>query len=76
MTTVPDFAPGCFGSALAFKADDAVCEGCIFKAQCQPVHLEALASLRARLGIKTKDVRDAEREAEKAAAKTAKVPAC
>lgn len=52
MTDIPHFAPGCFGSALAFKEDDSVCMGCVFKAECQPIHLEARAALRARLGIK------------------------
>lgn len=51
MTTIPQFAPGCFGSALAFKEDDSVCQGCVFKAQCEPVHVEARVALRARLGI-------------------------
>lgn len=52
MTDIPHFAPGCFGSALAYKDEDSVCMGCVFKAQCQPIHLEARAALRARLGIK------------------------
>lgn len=74
MTTVPEFAPGCYGSALAFKSDDSVCMGCIFQPQCEPVHRVALATLRTRLGIKTKDTRETEKLAARAAARQAQEP--
>jgi hypothetical protein len=71
MTTIPHLAPGCFGSALAFKKDDTVCRGCKFLSLCEPAHLEAQKVLRERYGIKTTqevlaDQKQA-REAEKAA---------
>lgn len=62
MNTVPPFAPGCFGSALAYKDGDSVCMGCVFQAQCQPVHVEARIALRQRLGIKTPEEIKAEKQ--------------
>src|SRR5690606_2664164 len=54
MTSIPNFAPGCFGSALAFQPDHAVCRGCKFVEQCRPMHEENLARLRAELNVKDK----------------------
>lgn len=51
MTDVPKFAPGCFGSALAFNQDNAICKACIFADKCQPLHEENLGRLRAHFGI-------------------------
>jgi len=52
MTEIPSFAPGCFGSALAFQTDSTICRNCPFAAQCQPLHEENLLALRDRFGIK------------------------
>jgi hypothetical protein len=41
------FAPGCFGSALAFDLDDPTCQTCVFASQCQPVHVQSVATLEA-----------------------------
>ncbi|QNG62624.1 hypothetical protein B1VFA_133 [Rhizobium phage B1VFA] len=76
MTTIPEFSPGCFGSAVAFKKDDTVCRGCKFAEFCEPAHLEAQAALRERYGIKTtqqvlSDQKQA-REAEKVARQASK----
>lgn len=46
-----EMAPGCFGSALAFKATDNVCTHCPFRAQCEPLHQINRARLQARFGI-------------------------
>ena len=51
--TIPAFAPGCFGSALAYSECDAVCSVCPFKTKCEPAHLATKAELRERYGIKT-----------------------
>lgn len=66
MTTIPQFSPGCFGSAIAFKKDDVVCRGCKFAALCEPAHLEAQAALRERYGIKTSAEVFAERDRKRA----------
>lgn len=54
MTQVPAFAPGCFGSALAFQGSNAVCRACSFKTECQTMHETNLAALRTRFGIDAK----------------------
>lgn len=51
MADIPPFSPGCFGSALAYQDDHAVCQGCVFQAQCKPVHEENIQALRERFGI-------------------------
>jgi len=51
MTDIPNFAPGCFGSALAFQPDNTICQACPFNSQCQPLHEQNLAALRQRFGI-------------------------
>jgi hypothetical protein len=48
---IPAYSPGCFGSALTFKATDLVCQKCPFAAQCQPAHQVALQLLRAKFGM-------------------------
>ncbi|WLR90868.1 hypothetical protein [Shinella zoogloeoides] len=53
MTDVPNFSPGCFGSALAFQPENPICRACPFNAQCHPLHETNLAALRERFGIKT-----------------------
>jgi hypothetical protein len=52
--TIPQFAPGCFGSALAFDENAPVCSVCTFKDQCGPVHELNLIALREKLGIRVK----------------------
>lgn len=54
MTSIPNFAPGCFGSALAYQEEHPVCRGCKFAEQCRPMHEENLARLRAELHVKDK----------------------
>lgn len=51
MTNIPNFAPGCFGSALAFQTDNSVCRACPFADRCQPLHEQNLAALREKFGI-------------------------
>ncbi|OWZ90469.1 hypothetical protein B9J07_28195 [Sinorhizobium sp. LM21] len=79
MTTIPEFSPGCFGSAVAFKKEDTVCRACPFAEMCEPAHMEAQTALRERYGIRTTQqvLSDAkqQREAEKAARQAAKDPA-
>lgn len=48
---VPSFAPGCFGSALAFDPTAPVCTVCKFKAQCETLHKTNMEALRERIGI-------------------------
>ena len=52
MSQVPEFSPGCFGSALAFREDIPVCLSCNFREQCKPIHIDNLAKLREHYGIK------------------------
>ncbi len=51
MRSVPDLAPGCFGSALTFDSSDDICRSCPFSEKCEPVHQESLAALRKHFGI-------------------------
>lgn len=44
-------APGCFGSALSFNAEDTICQACPFNAKCQPVHEIAKNHLHDKFGI-------------------------
>jgi hypothetical protein len=53
-TSTPDFAPGCFGSALTFVKEAPECVSCPFALRCEPLSLERLASLRATLGVRVK----------------------
>lgn len=55
MIRIPDLAPGCFGSALAFEANDMICGHCVFASQCEPVHALAKMELRKRFGIEIKE---------------------
>jgi hypothetical protein len=48
---IPAYSPGCFGSALTFKATDLVCQRCPYATQCKPAHEQALAQLRHKFGI-------------------------
>jgi len=48
---VPDFAPGCFGSVIAFSASDAICKNCPFAEKCKPAHEQRRQKLRAAYGI-------------------------
>lgn len=57
MIKVPDFAPGCFGSALAFQADDVICRNCVFSSQCEPVHSVAKTELRKRFGVTVRETK-------------------
>jgi hypothetical protein len=54
MTQIPEFAPGCFGSALGFRGADMVCRACQFASACEPVHLMVQEQLREKFGIKPK----------------------
>jgi len=51
MTLNPQFAPGCYGSAIAFKKTDLVCTNCPFASQCEPVHLQSKIALQEQFGI-------------------------
>lgn len=64
MTDIPQFSPGCFGSAIAFKATDSACVACPFAALCEPEHVKAQAALRLRLGIETTYTRKVSKKAE------------
>jgi hypothetical protein len=55
MIKVPDFAPGCFGSALAFNASDSICRNCVFSKECEPTHKRAKEELRNYFGIKVRE---------------------
>lgn len=46
-----DHAPGCYGSALAYKDGDPQCGSCPFAASCGPRATERLEVLRAQYGI-------------------------
>lgn len=52
--TIPQFAPGCFGSALTYREGDMVCRRCPFAKACGDEHLVAMERLRERLGIVVK----------------------
>lgn len=54
MHTIPPFAPGCYGSALAFDGESPVCQSCKFAQTCKVLHMENLAELRNRMGVKSK----------------------
>lgn len=38
MTQIPSFAPGCFGSALAYQDKSPVCGSCELASQCKVLH--------------------------------------
>jgi len=46
------FAPGCFGSIIAFSSEDGVCSHCPFAEQCESAHEERKRKLQATYGIK------------------------
>lgn len=46
-----DLAPGCFGSALSFNAEDTICRACSFGAKCQPAHEQAKERMRDKFGV-------------------------
>ena len=52
--TETTFAPGCFGSALAFSQDDEVCKACPFHGDCETRSVTALASLQSMFGVASK----------------------
>lgn len=47
-----EHAPGCYGSALAYREGDPQCVSCPFVENCAPLSTERLALLRAEYGIK------------------------
>lgn len=51
---IPQFAPGCFGSALTYREGDMVCGRCPFASDCEGEHIAALTRLRQKLGIEVK----------------------
>lgn len=51
MTDIPDFAPGCFGSALAYEETTPVCQVCKFATECRPMHQRNLTALQTALRI-------------------------
>lgn len=57
MNNIPEFAPGCFGSALAYDDAAPICTVCKFSAECQPLHATNLKALRESLGIPDSGVR-------------------
>lgn len=59
MTDKTAFAPGCYGSALAFTAEDDICRTCPFRVTCEPRHLTAMAQLREMLHVTTSTKRRA-----------------
>jgi hypothetical protein len=68
MTTIPAFAPGCFGSALAYQEGHPVCSSCMFAVQCVPLHQENLARLRQTCRIAERPKQPAAQKAERPAA--------
>ncbi len=54
MTSIPNFSPGCYGSALGYQSDSPICKNCPFREGCLPLHEQNLASLRAQFGITPK----------------------
>lgn len=46
-------APGCFGSGLAFHAEQPECVACTFGARCAPLASASLALIRVKYGSKT-----------------------
>lgn len=61
MYEVPPFSPGCFGSAIAFRKEDMVCQACPFAEKCEVAHEITLKALRERYGIKPPQPRTAQR---------------
>lgn len=51
---IPQFAPGCFGSALTYRTNDLVCKSCPFAKTCEVEHIVALQALREKLGVSAK----------------------
>lgn len=51
MTDKTPFAPGCYGSALAFSEEDDICRNCPFNTACAARHVTAMASLRRALHV-------------------------
>jgi hypothetical protein len=49
-----DLQPGCFGSALTFRAETQECKTCPFFTNCGPLSLQSLERLRGKLGITVK----------------------
>lgn len=43
--------PGCFGVPTLCQPEAKECRSCPFKERCEPVSIERLAALRAKLGI-------------------------
>lgn len=50
----PNFVPGCFGSALAYRSKDLVCRQCPLTERCGLLSEQNKAALRAKYGIKAK----------------------
>ena len=48
---IPSFAPGCFGSVIAFSETDVVCVNCTFAESCQKAHMRVKNELQMRFGI-------------------------
>jgi hypothetical protein len=71
---IPSFAPGCFGSALAFEETAPVCAVCKFAETCRPLHFANLEILRERVGVTGKGSKKAKNPlAEKPAAHPAEL---
>jgi len=43
-----EFAPGCFGVAILFKASSIECKSCVFAARCEPLAATRWAALRSK----------------------------
>lgn len=54
MSVVPEFAPGCFGSFLAFRENDMICSRCPFASDCGLASNETRAQIEEKYGIKIK----------------------
>ncbi|NIH77461.1 hypothetical protein FHV99_004713 [Ochrobactrum sp. P20RRXII] len=52
----PNFVPGCYGSALAYRSKDLVCRQCPLSERCGLLSEQNKAALRAKYGVKAKPV--------------------
>lgn len=48
---IPSFAPGCYGSALTFKAKEKLCMQCPFNTGCEVMHYQTKEALCGLLGV-------------------------
>lgn len=60
-----NFAPGCFGSALAFRSQDLVCRQCPLNERCGLISEQNMAALRAKYSLKEKKLPPLEEKVKK-----------